>query len=174
MKSKESLWLKYVRWSNGITGPLDERQWAEVARIGNNSFQVFLSLEALIILVSLWLAVKLENYRSAYWFLFWGNLLALLIVGIYSGLSMKHAGLFNIEITPEEQGKERLKIILRAFIRTIIYVGTYVLGLFLFSNDPIKKVLLMNWQEILIVALVFYVGSYIELKKRIKIVKDDN
>lgn len=174
MKRKESLWLKYVRWSNGITGPLDERQWAELARIGNNCYQIFLSLEALIVLVSLWLAVRLENYRSAYWFLFWGNLLALLVVGIYSGPAMKRAGLFDIEITPEERGKEMKKIILISLIRTIMYDGIYALGLVLFSSAPVKKILLTNWQEIVIVAVIFYIGSFIDFKKRIKIIKDDD
>ncbi|MBN7276276.1 DUF3278 domain-containing protein [Lactobacillus acetotolerans] len=174
MKSKESLWLKYLRWSNGITGPLDERQWAELERIGNNCFEVFLSLEALIILVSLWLAIKLENYRNAYWFLFWGNLLALLVVGIYSGHSMKHAGLFDIEIISEERRKVMGEIILIALIRTAFFSIIYVLPLFLFTNGPLKEILFAHWQEILIVAVLFFLGSFTELRKRIKIIKDDD
>ncbi|WP_241009899.1 DUF3278 domain-containing protein [Lactobacillus helveticus] len=41
MRRQESLWLKFIRYWLGIDSRLDERQLAEVERIGNNAYIVF-------------------------------------------------------------------------------------------------------------------------------------
>ena len=65
---RESLWLKFVRYWYGIDSKLDERQLAEVDRIGNNAYVISGVVELILLVITLIMALTIKS-ELALWFL---------------------------------------------------------------------------------------------------------
>lgn len=58
---RESLWLKFVRYWYGIDSKLDERQLAEVERIGNNAYVISGVVELILLVITLIMALTIKS-----------------------------------------------------------------------------------------------------------------
>lgn len=123
--NKESLWLKLVRFSYGIDNQLDERQLADVERVGNNAYVAFSGLEILTLFVSLIIMAK--QIELAYYFLGLMTAIWLLVMALYTSIQLRRSGIYQKEILPQERPKAIKRILIKAVIEWgLIFIPTMV------------------------------------------------
>lgn len=169
MKKKESLWLKYLRFSSGIPNKMSKEQWAEFQRIESNAQAVFMALTTLIIVASI-ILVGLKGYEAAYITLLIGILIAIIGIGIYESRALGSLGVYDVKVTSGQRKKAILKIIFKSLLSVIFYLVIYYLVIFLLDGGTISSVWHDNWVQFLVIAVAAFAGRYSFLREHLKIV----
>ncbi|EEJ71790.1 DUF3278 domain-containing protein [Lactobacillus ultunensis] len=175
MYRRESLWLKFVKNWFGIDGKLDERQLAEVERIGNNAYILSSIAEGMILFISCYF-VFTNQITVAYSFLGLATAIILLLSGCYTSFALKRLQIFQVEITPEERPKAVRRIYLKAIVEGIIcfipcMIGAAV-GSSIANHGGLVNVLAF-WPQGLWISVCICVGTVLGKLHRLKVVKDE-
>lgn len=170
---KESLWLKIVRLFYGLNTKLDERQLADVERIGNNAYISLSVILGLGAFASLFIAPQ-KGYQVAYWFLIVLLLLAVLLVGLGTMHAMRKLDLYTVEITPTQKAKAVRKIIVRSVVESIIIFLILLTGAYLGQLwQGQQPHFWANWSIELLPALFCFAGTLSGDLHRLKVIKED-
>lgn len=172
MKRRESLWLKFVRSWFGIDSRLDERQLAEVERIGNNAYIVFSLTEMIMLLISVCFAFTAQ-VALAYYFLVLATAIIILLLGGYTTFTLNRLQILRVEITPDERPKVVHRIYLKAVIEGLLsfipcMIGT-ALGSSVVNNGNMVNVLSF-WPQALWASICVGIGVALGKLHRLKVI----
>lgn len=137
MKSKESLFIRYMKYFHQISGPLDEYRKHEIERIGNNAF-FFLYVGELLATIAVLFISQVIGIKAAFYILLGINIWVMpLAILSYISWSSKKAGISNNEIEISNVKQVKRKIVLRSIFSSIGW------GLFMW----IALALFDTWQD---------------------------
>ncbi|PJZ15999.1 hypothetical protein BHU41_01305 [Lactobacillus crispatus] len=171
---RESLWLKFVRYWYGIDSKLDERQLAEVERIGNNAYVISGIVELILLVITLIMALTIKS-ELALWFLPLAIAIMMLMMSAYTYLTMRKFKMFSVEITADERPKAIRRIWIKAIIAGIIGAVFGTLGSALGASSVQNNLVnvLDFWPQGLWLGVCCGAGSAIGRVQRLKVIKED-
>ncbi|WP_257875292.1 DUF3278 domain-containing protein [Lactobacillus helveticus] len=163
-----------MRYWFGIDSRLDERQLAEVERIGNNAYIVFSLTEMIMVLISLCFAFTTQ-LALAYYFLVLATAILTLLLWGYTNFALNKLQILHIEITPDERLKAVRTIYLKAIIEGIVCFIPCMIGSAFGSsvaNNGSMVNILSFWPQGLWASICVGGGVAIDKFHRLKVIKD--
>ena len=178
MKSKESLFVKYMKYFYQISGPLDEYRKHEMERIGNNAF-FFLYIGELLTTIIVLFISQVMGIRVSFYILLGVNIwLMPLSILSYISWASKKAGISNNEIEVSNVKQAKKRIIFRSIFSSIGWglFMWFALALFDTWQDPQVSFLAnleMTIGFIMVFVIIMIIATIFDKFRKIKTFKDD-